>query len=401
MKKKKLLLLGGLKYLIPVIKEAKELGIYVITCDNIPDNYAHQYSDEYHNVSIIDANKVLALAKDLKIDGIMSFAVDPGVLTASYVAEKLGLPGISYEAAKILQNKALFREFLNKNGFNTPKARGFNSKNIDKDLLTDFNLPIIVKPVDSAGSKGVTRIDNIRDLDIAIKFAISNSFSGNYIIEEFIEQKGFSSDSDCFSINGKMEFISFSNQRFDTKAKNPYTPSGFSWPSSLKAESQLLLKSELQRLADLLSLGTSIYNVEVRESIAGKPYIMEVSPRGGGNRIAEVLRYSTGINLIKNSVLAAIGQSNLDFRQIDYNGYWAEIILHTNIKGIFKGLEIDKYLRKNNLIEVDLWARNGDLVEEFSGANNSLGTLILRFETQGQLEEFFDNSDRLIKVIVS
>ena len=106
---KKILLLGGSRYLLPVIKSAHELGLYVITCDYLPDNIAHKYSDEYVNVSIIDKEAVLEVAKKLEIDGIMSFATDPGVVTAAYVAEKLGLPyGGSYESVSILQDKRPF-----------------------------------------------------------------------------------------------------------------------------------------------------------------------------------------------------------------------------------------------------------------------------------------------------
>ena len=84
---KKLLLLGGSRYLIPAIKAAHDLGVYVITCDYLPDNYAHKLSDEYHNVSIIEKEAILKLAQELQIDGIMSYATDPGVATAAYVAE--------------------------------------------------------------------------------------------------------------------------------------------------------------------------------------------------------------------------------------------------------------------------------------------------------------------------
>ena len=85
MKQKRLMLLGGLRYLVPVIQAAHEQGYYVITCDYLPGNIAHRYSDEYCNVSIIDKEAVLAVAKEKEIDGIMSFAVDPGVVTAAYV----------------------------------------------------------------------------------------------------------------------------------------------------------------------------------------------------------------------------------------------------------------------------------------------------------------------------
>ena len=150
MKQKKLMLLGGLSYLLPIIKEAHKLGVYVITADYLPDNIAHRYSDEYCNVSIIDKEAVLKAAQKLEIDGILSHAVDPGVVSAAYVAEKMGLPfQCSYKAACILQNKHLFRQFLSETQFNCPKAKGYNKK---EDALKDvnyFNWPVIVKPVDS------------------------------------------------------------------------------------------------------------------------------------------------------------------------------------------------------------------------------------------------------------
>ena len=153
-KRKKILLLGGLRYLIPVIEAAHKLGYYVITCDYIPENIAHKYSDEYHNVSIIDKESVLRLSRKLQIDGILSFAVDPGVVTAAYVQEKMGLPACGpYESVSILQNKDKFRNFLTTHGFTVPKAKGFSSIAKALDEIHLFSWPIIVKPTDAAGSK--------------------------------------------------------------------------------------------------------------------------------------------------------------------------------------------------------------------------------------------------------
>ena len=192
-KQKRLMLLGGLRYLLPVIEEAHKLGLYVITADYLPDNIAHKYSDEYCNVSIIDKEAVLKEAQRLEIDGIMSFAVDPGVVSTAYVAEKLGLPfQCSYEAACILQDKSKFRKFLSDNGFNCPKAKGYSNV---EDALNDieyFNWPVIVKPVDSAGSKGVSKVEKYDDLAQAIEFALQASISKKFILEDFLEKDGFS-----------------------------------------------------------------------------------------------------------------------------------------------------------------------------------------------------------------
>lgn len=388
------MLLGGLRYLLPVINAAHKLGYHVITCDYIPENIAHKYSDEYHNVSITDKEKVTELARRLKIDGIMSFAVDPGVVTAAYVQQEMSLPGNPYDSVCILQNKARFRKFLKVNGFNTPDAIDAHDLQEALEKIADLKLPVIVKPVDSAGSKGVSRIDSLEELPAAFINAQEHSLTKTVIIEEFIETDGYSSDSDCFSIDGKLLFTSFSSQRFDFAAANPYTPAAYSWPSSMHPDRQNELKSEIQRLLKLLDMGTSIYNVETRIGKDGKAYIMEISPRGGGNRISEILKLATGVDLISASVKAAVGETITDIASCPYSGYWAEVIIHSGKNGIFKSLDIDKSI-KDNIVETDLWVRPGDKIQMFNGANDSLGTIIMKFDSQEKLEQAIAQRDWL------
>ena len=399
---KKILLLGGLRYLIPVIKTAHELGYYVITCDYLPQNIAHQYSDKYMYANITDKELILKIAEEEKIDGIMSFAVDPGVLTASYVAEKMNLPGCPFESVKILQNKVLFRKFLFENGFNVPKAKGFSSYADALKELDLFNFPVIIKPTDSAGSKGVTRVDDIDDVKSAVEYALANAVSDKkVIIEEFIEQSGFSSDCDSFSIDSDLKFVSFSNQYFDSKAENPYTPSAYSWPSFIDISHQEELVSELRRLVKLLNLGTSIYNIETRVGTDGKPYIMEVSPRGGGNRLSEMVRHATGVDLIKMAVKSAVGEENDQLEMPVYNGYWAEIILHSDRDGIFDEVKINNELFEDNIVEIDLWVKKGDKVNAFRGANDAIGTVVVRFDTEKNLSSFIKFLHEHITVLVN
>ena len=385
MKQKRLMLLGGLRYLVPVIQAAHEQGYYVITCDYLPGNIAHRYSDEYCNVSIIDKEAVLAVAKEKEIDGIMSFAVDPGVVTAAYVQAKLGLPQAGpYESVCILQNKDRFRQFLSAHGFNVPKANGYSEYLSAEADLGSFKFPVIVKPTDSAGSKGVSRVDSEDGFRQAFEYAKSHSISGRVIVEEFIEKQGCSSDSDCFSVDGRLMFVSFSAQRFDENAPNPYTPSAYSWPSTFTSEQEAELASELQRLLTLLDMKTSIYNVETRIGTDGKAYIMEVSPRGGGNRLAEMVRYATGVDLITAAVKAAVGDCVEGVEQKPYDGHWAEIILHSKADGTFDRLEIPDDM-KPFVVEKDLWVNTGDRVYGFSGANNAVGTLVLKLQSMEQL----------------
>lgn len=397
---KKLMILGGARYALPVIEAAHKLGIYVITCDYLPDNIAHKYSDEYCNISIIDKEATLDAAQKLQIDGIMSFACDPGVVTAAYVADKMGLPNVGpYESVCILQNKGKFRKFLTDNNFTVPMAKSY--KNIDEALKDAgiFNWPVIVKPTDSAGSKGVTRVDSIDDLKTSIEYALSFSHSDEFIIEDFITQNGYSSDSDSFSINGELKFVSFDCQRFDKDAENPYTPAAYSWPSSISNKHQDELKSEIQRLIKLLGMKTAVYNIETRESTDGKAYIMEMSPRGGGNRLSECLRYATGVDMITNMVKYSVGLPIDEIEQKDYSGYWAEVILHSDKAGIFESLWISDELQEN-IVETDLWIEKNQKVGGFSAANEAIGTLIMRFESQEMLNRVLENQSKYIKVIV-
>ena len=401
MKQKKLMLLGGIRYLLPAIEAAHKHGCHVITVDYLPDNIAHKHSDEYHNVSILDKEAVLRLARELQIDGILSYAVDPGVTAAAYVAEKMGLPfTCSYESASILQDKARFRQFLTENDFNVPNAKGYTKT---EDALKDvdyFNWPVIVKPVDSAGSKGVTRVDSPKDLEQAIANALKESHNGHFIVEDFLELDGYQSSADCFSVNGELVYSDYSDQLFDKDAENPYTPAIEIWPASMSQEHQDYLTSEVQRLLKLLNCGTGLYNIESRVCKNGKPFIMEVSPRAGGNRIAELQRIGTGIDLIEAEVCKAVGEKVKGITMPHYDGVYVNFIVHSNNDGIFEEAVIDDGFKKTHVLEAEIRVNKGEHVETFKGANNAIGTLFLRFDTREELDNALENQKDWLKVVV-
>lgn len=400
MRQKRLMLLGGIRYLLPVIKAAHKQGYYVITADYLPDNIAHKYSDEYVNVSIVDKEAVLKVAREKKIDGIMSFGVDPGVVSAAYVQEQMGLPACGpYKSVEILQNKDKFRAFLTEHGFNVPKAKGYSSVQAAIAEVGEWKYPVIVKPTDSAGSKGVTRVDDSNQMEAAVRHAFEKSISGHVIIENFIEKKGCSSDTDSFSENGELRFVSFCAQRFDTGASNPYTPAAFTWPSTFTEEQEAYLTREIQRLISLLGMKTNVYNIETRIGTDGKPYIMELTPRGGGNRLCEMLRYATGVDMITAMTRYSVGDSVPEIRQMPYNGHWAEIILHAEKAGIFRGLCIDEALPAE-IVEQDLWVKSGQMVNAFNGANDAIGTLVLKFRDAEDMERAVTHQHEWLQVIV-
>ncbi len=396
------MLLGGIRYLLPAIEAAHKHGIHVITVDYLPNNIAHKYSDEYHNESILDKEAVLKLAQELKIDGILSYAVDPGVVAAAYVAEQMGLPfTCSYEAACILQDKSRFRQFLTEHGFNVPNAKGYNNPDEALEDVDFFNWPVIVKPVDSAGSKGVSRVDDTKDLAQAITVALDASHNGHFIIEDFLELDGYQSSADCFSVNGKMVYADYSDQLFDKDAANPYTPALEIWPSTMQQKHQDYLTSELQRLLTLLHCGTGLYNVESRLCKNGKPYIMEVSPRAGGNRIAELQRIGTGIDLIEAEVLKAVGEPiPFEITMPKYDGCYVNDIVHSLNAGTYQGIEYDEQFKEEYVISEAIYPAVGDHVEAFHGANNAIGSIFLKFSSREEMNRVLPIMDSKRKVNV-
>lgn len=400
---KKLMILGGSRYAIPVIEAAHKLGLYAITADYLPNNIAHKFSDQYVNVSIIEKEKVLKVAQELQIDGIVSFACDPGVVTAAYIAEKMGLPFQgSYKSTSILQDKGLFRKLLTENGFNVPHAKSYSDKNAPLADIDFFTWPVIVKPVDSAGSKGVTKVSSPEELPAAIETALSGSHNGHFIIEDFLTFDGYHSSADPFTVDGKLAFSTYSDQLFDKEADNPYTPALIIWPSSMKKANQDYLDQEIQRLMTLLGMKTGIYNIESCVGADGKPYIMEVSPRGGGCKIAELQRLAFGVDLIENEVRAAVGMPLVDVRQTECDGHWCEFVIHARPgqSGIFKRMDIDEDIRSKYVKVIDMTTKEGDVVHPFTGANMSLGDMFLRFDSREEMDSVMARSNEWLKIVL-
>ena len=397
---KKLMILGGSRYALPVIEAAKKLNIYTITADYLPDNIAHKYSDQYANVSIIDKEKTLEVARENQIDGIMSFACDPGVATAAYIAEKMGLPFQgSYKSTEILQDKGLFRQFLIDNGFNCPHAKRYEDRDEPFQDIDYYTWPVIVKPTDSAGSKGVTRVDKPEDLAVAIDTALDGAHNGAFIIEDFLTFEGYHSSTDPFTVDGQLKFATYSDQLFDPEADNPYTPAYIIWPSTMKQEHQDTLTAEIQRLMTLLDMKTGIYNIE--SCVAnGKPYIMEVSPRGGGCKIAELQRMAYGVDLIEAEVRKAVGLPIDEIQQTECDGCWCEMVVHARPgqSGILKKVAVDSEIKEKYLKVVDLSAKEGDYVQPFTGANMALGDMFFRFDSREELEQVMAKSNEWLHI---
>lgn len=397
---KKILLLGGSAQQIIAIETAKRLGYYTVLCDFLPDNPGQYVADKFYLVSTTDRDAVLEVALQEKIDGVLAYASDPAAPTAAYIAEKLELPGNPYESVEILCNKDKFRKFLKENDFCTPEAKGYADV---RDALKDiqggfFKLPIIVKPVDSSGSKGVSRIDGIETAEPLLEYAMSYSRGHRIIVEEFVEKFGYQIAGDGLSIDGKLVFRYFANDHFDPRCKNPFVPVAASFPYNMPNEVHEKVHATIQRLLTRLGMRTSTYNFDMRIDKDYNVYLMEVAPRDGGNYIPQAIEYATGVDLVECSVKAAMGEYIELPEQIKPQGYWAYYAVHSLKDGALKQVVIDPEVEKAHIVENHLIVKSGDQIHSFVGANSTLGILVMRFDNMEQMIHMIENADEWIQI---
>jgi biotin carboxylase len=392
---KKILFLGGAIHQIPVLVYAREQGYYSILCDFLPDNPGQHYADAFFCISTTDQEAVLRLARAEKIDGIVAYASDPAASVAAYVGNCMGLPSNPYDAVQTLVKKDLFRDFLLSKGFNCPKAKCY--KDVDHALLdlSAFRLPVILKPTDASGSKGVRKVEDYDDFTEAFHKALDCSREGKVIVEEFIEMNHeHMIAGDAFVMDGKLVFTGLLNSHRN-HTLYPFIPIGTSYPIKMNEIQKKEVYDVLQKIIELLKLNYGALNLEFMYGQDDKLYIIEIGPRNGGNLIPDFLKMIHGIDMIKATVEVAIGNYSLDMEVHPSDGYYATYVLQTPSPGTLAGIIYDDRI-KNNITKQVLYKEIGEEVGVFNGSNKAVGILFLEFGDVLEMDEKMNSMDQLV-----
>lgn len=393
---KKIMMLGGNIFQETAVLAAKKLGYHVIDVDYLPDNPAHKYADEYYNISTIDKEKVLEKARELKIDGIVSYASDVSAPTAAYVAEAMGLPTNPYESVMVMTHKDQFRAFMRKQGLPMPKGSSFFAYSEAEAFARTLKLPIMVKPVDSSGSKGVTKVIDLDQLKAAWDEALSYSISHHVIIEEFIEKKGYQIDGDIFVRDGKIVFWGICDQHNDL-AVSRYAPVGSSFPSIQSRKVQKRAEEIVQSILSGLHMTMGAYNVEYIIGKNDEVYILEIGPRNGGNLIPDTVCAATGVDMAMYTVRQAVGDDISDLKQVPSSACCSSYILHSREEGIFQSIDFDEEVQKR-IVKCFVTAEPGDQVYPFRNGKFGIGAMVLCFRNTDEMCEMIDHMDQHIHV---
>ena len=356
----KVLLLCGSHNDLGLIKALRKLGAYIILTGNVCDLPGQKYADIYVQADYSDKEQILEIAKKYEINAVCQCCNDFGVYTASYVAEKLNLPGYdSYETTLILHNKNRFKEFTEKYDIISPKSVVFEKKEDALNYIKKIEYPVIIKPADASAGNGITKVNTIKEAEEAIEYAYNKSRINIILIEQFIEgtQHGF-----CTFLKDKKVIACCSNNEYSII--NPYRVEIDTYPADNFAQVEKILVQEIEKIAEILNLRDGIFHLQyiMKDS---KPYIIEAMRRVLGNM------YSVPANMLNNmdwdywEVRAKCGLSCDDFPQnIRQEGFYAYKAILAKENGTIKSIrvpkEYEKYLWNSFYI-----MKEGDKVENY------------------------------------
>lgn len=395
---KKILILGGSENQLPLIKSAKELGYQVILCDYSDNAIGKKYADIFYCVSTLDKEAVLKVAEKEKIDGITTNS-EPAMPVVAYVGNELGLPSNPYESIITLSRKDLFRNFLRDNGFNCPQVYTTDNIRDALDNIYRFKFPLIVKPIDSSGSRGVKRINSVNEFKNGFETAKSFSKSNQVIIEEFIERShDYMIGGDIFVLNGKVIFWGLMNSMRDITV-NEFVPVGTSFPTFVNYEQLKTIKNAINKIIELLKIEFGPFNLELMFNKDNQLYIIEMNPRNGGNKIPEILKIATGVDLMRLTVEASLGIKDIKLTNYFEEKYVSTYVLHTDKDGILKNIYYSDEIR-NNIIDIKMNKKIGDNVEKFDNADKLIGIVFMQFNSLVEMNYKLNNINKLIKIEV-
>lgn len=400
MKQKKILLLGGSTAQLIAIKKAKELGYYTVVCDYLLDNPGQYIADSFHLVSTTDKEAILKVAKEEDIDGIVAYSSDPAAPTAAYVANMMGLPGLKYENVCHFCEKQLFRKYLRMHGFNTPKSISisipYNLSDID---CAGLDFPVIVKPTDSSGSKGVTVLETWTDLANALQYAEKYSRNGTLIIEEFVQRDHPNViEAEIFAINGEVVSWGLINSIRDNNS-NPLLPAGYSYPLDLPEHRVSIVKEEIRKLVKSMGKPSGAFNIEMIIDKSNRLFFLDAGPRNGGNMLPEFISMISEKDIVEATLKNAIGESNEIDVELDgqSGGFWGLAVLHTNKDGIFNGIKYSVDAQES-LVRENIQKETGDIVNAFSTCNDLAGLSFFRFSSLQQMQDVMYNLNKSIQI---
>ncbi|SHK89735.1 acetyl-CoA carboxylase biotin carboxylase subunit family protein [Fibrobacter sp. UWB12] len=405
---KKLLLLGGSHAEIPLIKAAQELGWYVITTGNNRDGLGHPHADKTVFEDFSNKEAMLELARSEGVQAVCSGCNDFALLSTVYVCEKLGLLGHdSYATSLEIHHKDKYRALATRLGIPTPRTVVIRNTAEFEAAITGNNalsFPIIVKPVDLTGGKGIHRACTPEEAYEAYRDATSRTRQDHIVVEEFVEgtNHGFS----AMLVKGKVAFAFADNEQYYI---NKYMVSGANSPSTSNGETLAKLRDYSERIARELNLVDGILHIQYIERADGTPVIIEICRRSPGDLYIKFVKYSTGVDYPKFIVMAETGMDISSIVDVPTQGFWLRHCIMADcqagdsskcgatIKGIVRDVTFAPEIQ-GNIIEKFLWYKPGEFITD--KLTYKAGIVFFKFNSLAEMQDKTARMTELARIIV-
>lgn len=389
---KRILITGGSHAELPLIKAAQERGDYVITTGNDSHGLGHQTADEYVCGDYSDKEYVYQLAKEKQVDAIVSGCNDFAYLSTAYACEKLGFSGHdSYETALVIHHKDQFRTFTKQLGIATPKNRKCKGWEEVRKACRQLAFPMLVKPVDLTGGKGVSVCNSEEEVEVAYCSASAVTRESVVVVEEYIQ--GTNHGASVLLKNQQVVFGFIDNEQY---YQNPYLVSGACYPSDVPEKVSDNLYRDIEKVAHTLKLTDGLFHVQFIVSADGTPVMIDPCRRSPGDLYILLVKYATGVDYPLAILRAECGEA-VEAHYIQKPANIARECLMADKNGRVTDIEVKQELY-TRVIDQCIWGKAGDNIEDYM--KYKAGILFIQAPQAKQLYEDVQRFHKLAVVHV-
>ncbi|HYR59261.1 MAG TPA: ATP-grasp domain-containing protein [Chthoniobacteraceae bacterium] len=375
---RKVLIIGAGAVQVAGIRRAREMGFHVIAADDNPDAPGLALADQADVGHVKDVAHITALAKAAGVEGIFSIAVESAVKTIAAVCHALGLPGLTPEAAENATNKQRMREAWEWSGIASPASVPCSSVNDTHAAADRLGFPVVVKPADSAGSRGVSFVASKAELPAAHAQALAHSAAGTVLVEEFMH--GVEMSVEAFVAGGRFFSLALSDK---IRTEPPYLlDTTVLFPSEQPVAIQDEALRMVEKAAEVLGIDSAPIHAEVMVTPNG-PMMVELAARGPGFKVfTEMIPWVTGIDVVRELIRLSVGETP-DFAHPLRRG--AVLRFPEAPPGRVRRISgVDDARNVPGVTDLEVYCREGDVVRPLTSGADRVGHIIAMAETRAE-----------------
>ena len=389
---KRLLIIGASVLQVPAIRKAKEMGLYVAVADYNPNAVGIPLADDYFNVSTVDEEGIYQAAREFKADGIMTLATDMPMRSLAYACEKLGLVGLAYDSAVKATDKGEMIKTFEAAKVEHPWYQIIPGGT--KPTPGTFMFPLITKPTDNSGSRGVMLVHNEEELAEALSYSAENGRRGDVIMEEYMQGPEVSVE---VMVSHGVPHVLQITDKLTTGAPH-FVEMGHSQPSRLPEAAQEAIRDLASRAALSVGIQNGPAHVEIILTKNG-PKMVELGARMGGDCITtHLVPLSTGIDMVGNTIKIALGEEP-DLEQKLWKG---SAIRYFNVPhGVISEISgVEDVAKIEGVQEITFMKQVGDTVGDIGSSTDRVGFVIAQADSAKTAVEVCERVLNTVKIVV-